>query len=341
MEPEVPQSATDAQKKAEADTLVKPLRTYERDIAEMIRLHQTSAVSVNLAQQRKKEVEIKKVEPLKNVFEKTTPVKSVPIPIKEKVISFANISPDKEEGVTKRFARNTLFGIFGIVLVSIGVGVFALVYFLNQKPKSTPIAQRLINTFIPVDQEKELNIDNLNSIKLVANFSELTNSDYPKDSITYVKILAQNATSSVAEADAYTFFEALAPNIPPSLTRAFDKKMFAGIYTSEKKHPVFIIQIDAFDKAFEGMLLWEKNLYSDLGMIFRTQNTTDQTLAGIPLLNFEDLIVQNKDARILRDNQGETIMLYSFIDSKTLFIVDNQDTFKEILNRFSTSKLIR
>lgn len=65
MEPEKP-----TPNKEEVGAILKPLRTYERDIADMIRAHQTSEVAVNLAKQKKEEQkpEIKIAEEKRSLF---------------------------------------------------------------------------------------------------------------------------------------------------------------------------------------------------------------------------------------------------------------------------------
>ncbi len=317
MEPEVPKkTAGDTDNKQAIGEILKPLRTYERDVAEMIRAHQTSEVSINLAKQKKEE---RKPE-IKAVEEKKKFVLSTP---------------------KDRTTHNKLYTMLSVLFIFIGISILVALYFIKSSVDPIKIPEPVISTFIPNKEERVLALGKLSQTQITDNFSALLKEALPEDSVTYIKITMQSASSTI-DATSETFFKSAFKNIPASLTRAFDKKMFAGIYTREKNQPFFIVQIDSFDQAFEGMLAWEKNIYADLKPLLNTDTTTGETTVIVePLSAFEDLIAQNKDARVLKNNQGETLLMYSFVDQKTLFITTNEATFKEILNRFSTSKLIR
>lgn len=317
MEPEVPKDAENTeQNKQAAGDILKPLRTYERDIADMIRAHQTSAVAVNLAKQKKEEQKPEvKVAEEKKKFVLSTP--------------------------KDRTTHNRLYTALSILFIFIGIAILIAIYFIKSSEPEIKIPEPAISTFIPNKEERVLSLEKVSQAQIAENFAALLKEALPDDSITYIKITMQGASTTV-EADPETFFRNGFKNIPSSLTRAFDKKMFAGIYTREVNHPFFIVQIDSFDKAFEGMLAWEKNMYADIKPFWDKKTGTAESVAiAEPLESFEDLIVQNKDTRVLKNNQGETLIIYSFIDQKTLFIVDSEITFKEVLTRFTTSKFIR
>lgn len=311
MEPEKP-----TPNKEEVGAILKPLRTYERDIADMIRAHQTSEVAVNLAKQKKEE-------------------QKPEIKIAEEKKKFVLSTPKD------RVNHNKLYTRLSILFIFVGITMLVAIYFIKSSEPKIKIPEPVINTFIPNKEERVLALEKISQTQIAENFSALLKEALPDDSITYIKITMKGASSTV-DADPETFFKSGFKNIPASLTRSFDKKMFSGIYTREINHPFFIVQIDSFDKAFEGMLAWEKNMYTDIKPFWKGNSTNNESeIITQPLENFDDLILQNKDTRVLKNNQGETLIIYSFIDQKTLFIVDSEITFKEVLNRFTTSKFIR
>lgn len=431
MEPLVPQNATkpndqsipETSNREEVNAILKPLRTYERDIADMIRANQVSASSVNLSEKRrdearteaeararaqiendgidlskpiatplsvaipvpvnfipketsslaKKEAEL--MMPAKNIMpEKMMPdtmpasIQSMTPPeqVAPKETSFyvlhsnpivpPSISPKKEYFLPQKehYSHSALFTVLSIFLIFIGIGILVWLYFLKAENPIIKTQPVVISVFLPSNQENNFDISGLSILQTINKMSAFLDNTYPNDSITQIKIVNGTATTTsvtataTEETSADTFFESFASRIPTSLTRALNKKMFSGIYTLDKNHAFFIIQVDSFDRAFEGMLAWEKNMYNDLKLFINKTNmvTAENTantseIVTIPLKIFEDIIVQNKDTRVLKNNQGDTLMMYSFIDQKTLFIMDNESTFKEILKRFEASKSIR
>ena len=94
------------------------------------------------------------------------------------------------------------------------------------------------------------------------------------------------------------------------------------------------------------MIRWEKDMAADLRKIFIEQKittgTSTQNISSINLnSNFEDLVIKSKNVRALRDGRGNIVLLYSFLNEEYIVITTNDDTFREVLNRFLTSKLVR
>jgi hypothetical protein len=321
--------------KDKAAAILSPLRTYERDVADMIRKQQASVITVKLAEQRKEEV----------LKEGTAPV------------------------VVKSYARNALFAMLGLALVVLSALLFGFIYFLKTKNAEPEEKAPIITTLIPRDLERTINLSGISYEQLTRTFSDFAFEAYPDDSIAHINIV-----EGTTEARPETFFTRAAPHVPSPLTRAFNGKMFAGVYTLGANHPFFIVQIDSFDNAFAGMLAWEPNMYADLKpLITKAQPTmpimpvqqiatsTATSTAGaatgsgtatsaplfvprtIPTPNarFSDAIIQNKDTRVLRNSQDDIILIYSFIDQHTLVIVDSESTLKEVIGRFTAAKLIR
>ncbi len=88
---------------------------------------------------------------------------------------------------------------------------------------------------------------------------------------------------------------------------------------------------------FGQMRNWENKMFSDLHDIFGIPLSLD---TGYLLTkNFEDGIIQNKNARILRDGSGGIVMMYVYIDNNTLVITNTEEGAKEIIFRVNSSKI--
>ena len=96
------------------------------------------------------------------------------------------------------------------------------------------------------------------------------------------------------------------------------------------------------------MLSWEKNMAGDLSSLFprnipmeiqEDTTTTEQVLSYKKA--FEDVLVKNKDARALRDENGEIFLIYSLPDKETILIASNTDTLAELFDRIIRSRTVR
>lgn len=69
--------------------------------------------------------------------------------------------------------------------------------------------------------------------------------------------------------------------------------------------------------------------------------TNTEDADGRKRIQFVDQVILNQDTRVVLDENGSIIFLYSFIDEKNLIIVNNKETLNEILIRMRGAKLIR
>ena len=112
---------------------------------------------------------------------------------------------------------------------------------------------------------------------------------------------------------------------PSSLARNATDIM-VGIHLFHRNEPFILIRVSAYDRAFEGMLAWEKNMGDSLGAFFAPQN------GPTPKLTFFDRVFQNLD---VRESQPEWRIQYGFPERNLLLLTTNESTIKEVLTRLS------
>jgi predicted ATP-binding protein involved in virulence len=109
----------------------------------------------------------------------------------------------------------------------------------------------------------------------------------------------------------------------------------AGIYSSNPNKIFFILSTDDYGLTYSGMLKWESTMANDLSPFF--QNIDIQS-TSTPL--FQDDSFNNHDVRVLRNSNGQIVLMYGFIDKNTLVIVPDETIFQSIANKYINSKLI-
>lgn len=109
--------------------------------------------------------------------------------------------------------------------------------------------------------------------------------------------------------------------------------ILAGIHAADHTQPFLLISVSAYDRAFAGMLAWEGTIGDTLGNFFAPNSVSAQSIAAhAPALSFEDVVLQNLDAR---ESQDVWPILYTFPRRDLLLITTNQSTLREILSRLS------
>ena len=225
-----------------------------------------------------------------------------------------------------------------MVLAVAGLSIAGLIYYFasNRPPPIVPVIPSIIST----NEKRTLAItglsadDALDKIRLAM--------ENPGKEADLVQIeLTEGPAENKLGVSAQRFFELFAIGAPPTLGRAFgDRWVFGFQSAGSTSAPFIFVSVDSFDNAFDGMLRWEKAVKENLGPIFLKPETV--TADKIPdNIDFEDLIIRSKDTRILKDNSGTIVLLYSFLDPKNLVITTNERTFQELLNRFFSSRVVR
>ncbi len=135
------------------------------------------------------------------------------------------------------------------------------------------------------------------------------------------------------------FFKAIGTEPPENLMRALGDDFFLGIHTVDKNAPILVIKVTSYDRAFDGMLSWEKSMNADLTPLFavvpRLIMGTDGLQTERP---FTDLVMRNYDVRALKDDDGVIQLYYSFPTRDLLIIAESPYTFTEILSRLQAGR---
>lgn len=135
------------------------------------------------------------------------------------------------------------------------------------------------------------------------------------------------------------FFTALGIEPPENLMRALGDEFFLGVHTVDKNAPIIVIKVASYDRAFDGMLSWEKNINPDLSPLFSAVPRLMMGPDGLQIQRpFTDLVMRNYDVRALKDDQGVIQLYYSFPTRDLLVIAESPYTFTEILSRLQAGR---
>ncbi|TSC68396.1 MAG: ribonuclease E [Parcubacteria group bacterium Gr01-1014_72] len=144
---------------------------------------------------------------------------------------------------------------------------------------------------------------------------------------------------------ASAFAERMELKAPPSLLRSIENNFALGFYGGSVKETFIVFKTKSFETAFAGMLQWERNLGDDLvPLIGRSARGTTTSLRTTP---FVDIVVRNKDARVLRlpaqagSDTSTTTLIYALPDKETIVIAGSEEALAEINKRLLQRQLVR
>lgn len=284
---------------------LKTIRTYLSDMADTVRENDISVIKIALAEQNKHERE------------------------------------DLYKQIGSSNSKKTFWFIIGGIIF-MALAIFGI-YYLNQIKSKNNLPQIIEKeeSIISYDERKDVNVSAQDDLTSKISETLTEKSSLNKNSI--IKYISLTKESNGVKENLLTknIFPLLSLTAPSSLVRSFSdlymigtyiKNTNAGVETVDGKPSLFIIfQTNDYSLTYAGMLEWEKILASDMLLLFNLN--TKESRRQIGERQWKDVIINNKDARVLFNEDGLPILYYLFIDKGNLIITDNQESIKEIADR--------
>jgi len=285
-----------------ANQKIKPLHTYESDMADIVREQEGTVIKIALAEKEKNEEAIDLI-------------------------------------VTqKAFSKNIFYVIGGIILLILSVWGTLFLIQKGKEASKVEIKQTHIDGLINEDYQTIVDITSItNKIDLVEKINTASKKEIKNGNInSIILVTTVNDVSSLVKTQ--DFLKLMEVNITGSFSRSLDDTFMLGVYNNNLKNNFFLIlKTNDYNQSFAGMLLWEATLLYDTFEFLNidvSQNT--QNIFETPWV---DKIIENKDSRILKNPYGEEILTYMFLDKNKVIITSDQVLIKEVLSRIIIQNL--
>jgi len=233
--------------------------------------------------------------------------------------------------------------IASLSLLLLGGAALLGVYYIGIQ-KTTPSAKPQTDSLVFAEQSVPFPLSGKTSSVVKSQLAQLKNtSNASLGSITRIIPTFSVASESGATTERVaTFSEVLTSfggRVPDSLVRALSDTFFFGIHAVDENAPIIVVPVTSYDRAFAGMLEWEKNINMDLSPIFPAIPNLMVDANGLPALRiFTDTVMRNYDVRALKDDSGAIQLYYSFPTRDILIIGESPYTFDEILSRLQAGR---
>lgn len=286
------------------DSGVKNIHTYVSDMADAVRQNEASVIKIALAEKEKKEQE--------EIYKQT------------------------ETTSSSKF----LYIVGGIILIVVAC---LFVYFvINKKEKESlelPTTNK-IETIISYDDSVTIDTSNFISKKEITD--SLTIETSKINNLKIIKYISlkkknNNVYEPISSSDLISILKL---NIPSPLKRSMNEDYMVGTYFNKSSNinNLFIIfSIKDYNLAYASMLEWEKLILEDTFDIFNIKLSENEYLLE---KSWEDIVINNKDARVLYNRNGEGVLYYIFIDKNNLLLTKDKDAIKEINARLITKTIL-
>ncbi len=227
-------------------------------------------------------------------------------------------------------ARNKFIIMVGSILLVLGSITIASMFYLRSQ--NEVIVQKQTKALISFTEEKPLLLASSPRDKFISDIIALNKSfSLPVNSVLYINTIGASNTPMTVE----SVLKLIAPQMSSSLVRSYDSEYMLGIYSFDTNEPFIILTTSDYASSFSGMLKWESTMPYDLDKLFSVIQK------GVVDFSFKDETLQNKDLRVLKNDNNKTVLLYSFIDKNTLVITANENILTAIIGKYNVSRQTR
>ncbi len=307
-------------------TTLKPIRTFQDDIAQRVQTRDTSIVSVASAEQ--------------NRLNEEQAQKEREAQKQKRVAGGGSTS-------ASTYIKIALSGIF----IGVSIAGLAFIGYLFLQPSDTVVVETLPE-YIFSDEQTRVDVTGQSRREFMNTLlAEKEKVSLRLGAISYLYLTLTARLPEGGERinllSSTEFFERIEAEVPGSLTRSLEPMMMLGVHVFDGNPPFLIFKVNFYENAFAGMLQWEEDMQVDLAPLFGPailipQRPVEDESGGLgtqaTLGQFTDEIVRNMEVRVLRNANDRIVLLYGFVDRNTLVITTNEFTFAEIVTRLSSRR---
>lgn len=283
----------------------KIIHTYASDMAEIVRENREDVIKIALEEKEK----IEREEALK-----------------------------KAEG-TKTQKKFWIIGSIILLLISI-----AGVYFVHLKKTAKEnliLLTEKIETFINYEEFSSINISDFSSTsnlteKIISETKNISADKNIKSIFIKKNVIEIDKKGEKVKkeklVDSREFLSFWGGNKSSSFLFSLKNEFLLGSYMNgNKKNTFLIFETNDYNTTYSTILDWEKTMAKDMEYLFEIKDLDNSDI--IFSKEFVDLVINNKYARVLYNQNGEGVLYYSFIDKNKLLITNDKELFQEIINR--------
>jgi hypothetical protein len=245
---------------------------------------------------------------------------------------------NQKEGLSIEGKKNKVFIISGILLVFLTFFVFVAVFVFRDKVLTSTVAPQFV-PMIFLDKTNVIDATGLSKENLVkAVVGQVNVSGIQTGEVEGIYLT--NNKKAVGFREFNTFIRG---NIPLDKITFLSDNFLIGLNsttnTTTEKNLFFLLQDRSMSDIFGAMKGWENKMFFDLHGFFGIEVNADTNY--LMTKDFEDGIIQNKNARILKDNNGNIVLMYVFVNDTSILITNSEATSKEIITRLANSQIAK
>lgn len=257
----------------------------------------------------------------------------------KKIIQEEELHEVETKNLSPKSKKNRFFMIISIVLIILALGALIFIASFKENSNTVPVDQQFAS-MIFTDQTDFKAIDGLNESNMInIIFKQANNANVKIGGVEGIYLSENKKVVGFKR-----FNELISGNLNSSQLKLFSDNFLIGAFnsglspaSSNTKDLFFLLKGNSFTDIFPVMRNWENKMLYNLRGFFGIDINPDTNYLFTK--DFEDSIMANKNARILKDNDGKIILMYVFVNDSYVIITNSEMATQEVVLRLSSSQI--
>lgn len=223
-----------------------------------------------------------------------------------------------------------------VVLILGGLGILGytfIVPYFSTPASVVSVAQ--VSSILPAEETRAVDVSGMRSVQIVNALSQVIQTSSSSTDMLHIYFTKSGTgTSTPVRISAQEWQQTVEPRMPLTLTRTLSSNFMYGVLRGPEPSGFLILSVESPSSALSGMLAWEKTLANDMIPLI-----TGGDSAASSGFSFQDRILRNLDTRILTDETGKQVLLYSVLSGKKYVVITrDQTTFDDLITRLASPR---
>jgi flagellar basal body-associated protein FliL len=257
----------------------------------------------------------------------------------KKIIHGAKEHEQEQENLSPESKKNKFFMIVSILLIVLALLTLSFFIFKNSVSNTVPVVKQ----FVPIifnDQSTYIEVSALNKDEIIQTvLNEINATKVQAGGVEGIYLTENKQMIGLRR-----FIALIKSSFIPGNNTLFvnDNFLMGAVQTGLKSTSptagnfFILLKVRSNTDIFNSLRLWEPKLLNDLRGFFGISISSDTSY--LLTKSFQDGIVENKNARILYDNNGKIAVMYIFADDNSIVITDSQEAAHEIILRLTSGQ---
>lgn len=253
-----------------------------------------------------------------------------------KIIHGAEESEAEKKNLSPESKKNKIFMFVSFLLLVFALAISSFLLF-RKDANTVPVPKQFV-PLIFTDKSVSLEISGLKKNEIAqAVLGEISNATIEPGEVEGIYLTENKQTIGLRRFIALTESHFVPDSNPLLVSDNFLMgvvKNQANTTTNSGTGFFILLKVGSATDIFDSLRAWEPNLLTDLhGFLGININGANNYLFT---KNFADGLVENKNARILSDQNGNVVVMYIYADDNSVVITDSQNTADQIILRLAS-----